>query len=183
MARSAQSLNHSTVSIAPRGKSASAVGSSSPAARAPARRAAIDQPSNGTLASVARSKASFPAISSIGSSLFVFRRPGIRQPGKIDRIALPFLDEHQQPVIGHALWVENAVEMVAFVLHDAGMKALDLALDRAAVEGQTAIAYARGTGHGTAQPGNREASFPAELERPVERLDVGGEEDGALERQ
>ena len=35
-------------------------------------------------------------------------------------------------MIGHALRIENAVEMVAFMLNDASMEPLDLALDRLA---------------------------------------------------
>src|SRR5216683_2474649 len=178
MARSAQALNHSTISTAPRGKSADAAASSIPAARAPARRAAIDQPSNGTSAKVARSRASFLAMSSIGLLLCVFR-----QRSEVDGIALPLLEEHQQPVVGHALRIEDAVEMVAFVLHDAGMEALDLAIDCAAVERQAAIADAAGPRHGAAQAGDRQAALPTELDGPVERRDLGIDEHRKVERR
>ena len=43
----------------------------------------------------------------------------------------------QQPMVGHPLRVEDAVEVVAFVLHDAGVKALDLALDDARRRGRS----------------------------------------------
>src|SRR5205814_10172050 len=113
MWRAAQSLNHSTIATGPWGKSARAAASGIPAAPAPARMAATDQPSNGTFAKVARSSLSFSAVSSIALLLRVSR-----QRGEVDRIALPLLDKHQQPVVGHPLRVEDAVEMVAFVLHD-----------------------------------------------------------------
>ena len=39
-------------------------------------------------------------------------------------MALQLLDKDQQPMVGHALRIEDAVEVIAFVLDDAGVEAL-----------------------------------------------------------
>src|SRR5205823_6246235 len=66
---------------------------------------------------------------------------------------------------------ENAVEMVAFVLDDAGVEPLDLALDDLAVEAGPAIADVQVTRHDPAQSGNRQAALPAERPLPSNGLD------------
>src|SRR5204862_6946528 len=63
--------------------------------------------------------------------------------GDIDRMTLQFLGKDEEAVLGHALRVENAIEMVAFMLHDPRMKPGHLALDRVAVEVEAAIAHAQ----------------------------------------
>src|SRR4029077_17212040 len=47
---------------------------------------------------------------------------------QIHRVALQLFEKSKQPVIGHPLRVQDAVEMVAFMLDDAGVEALDGAL-------------------------------------------------------
>ena len=70
----------------------------------------------------ARSRWLRRAGSSCGSSLAEKGR-------QIDRVPLQLLEEDEQPMIGHPLRVEDPVEMIALVLHDPGVKALDLAGD------------------------------------------------------
>src|SRR5882762_3199047 len=94
-----------------------------------------------------------------------------RHGGKIDRVTLPLIEEHEQARVGHPLRVENAVEMVAFVLHDAGVEAFDLALDRLAVRRRAAITDASVARHRAAQAGDRQATLPAELDAAGQRLD------------
>src|SRR5437868_745616 len=62
---------------------------------------------------------------------------------QIDRVPLQFLEEDEQPMIGHPLRVENPFEVIALVLDDPGVKALDLAVDGLAVEAERAIADAQ----------------------------------------
>src|SRR5579885_2270737 len=97
-------------------------------------------------------------------------------------MALPLLDENEEAVIGHPLRIKNAVEMVAFMLHDARMKALDLALDLGPVRRRAAIADAGMARHRAAQPRHRKAAFPAKLHRPRQCLDDGVDEDCELLR-
>ena len=91
--------------------------------------------------------------------------------GEIDRVALQLLEKDEQPVVGHPLRIKDAVEMVAFVLDDPGVEALDLALDHFAVEPRSAIADPQMARHDPAQPGNREAALPAERPLAPDRLD------------
>src|SRR5438105_381217 len=74
-------------------------------------------------------------------------------------------------MIGHALRVEDAVEMIAFMLHDPGMKTRRLALDHRAVEPERAIADPQMARHDAAQPGNRQAALPPEGALVTDRLD------------
>src|SRR5213079_1337434 len=78
--------------------------------------------------------------------------------GDIDRMTLQFLGKDEEAVIGHALRVENTIEMVAFVLHDPRMKPGHLALDRVAVEVEAAIAHAQMARHNPAQSRDRQAT-------------------------
>jgi hypothetical protein len=77
-----------------------------------------------------------------------------KKGGEIHRVALQLLQEHQKPVIGHPLRVENAVEVVAFMLHDAGVKACHIALDHLAIEPSPAIANPEMPRDDAAQPGD-----------------------------
>jgi len=79
--------------------------------------------------------------------------------------------------IAHALRIEHAVQMVAFMLHDAGVKALGRALDQLAPNVKTAIADMRRPLHQPAQFGNREAALPAGLDLQAHDLDFGIDED------
>src|SRR5262249_31425581 len=91
--------------------------------------------------------------------------------GEIDRVALQLGEKYQQPMIGHALRVEDAIEVVAFVLHDAGVKAFDITLDDLAVETGPAIAHPQMARHDPAQPGNRQAALPAKRPLRPKELD------------
>src|SRR5271167_3179088 len=86
-------------------------------------------------------------------------------------MALHFLDKYQQPMVRHALRINNAVEMVAFVLDDASVEPLDLALDHFAVEAGAAVADMQVSRHDAAQSRNRQAALPAERALPSDRLD------------
>ena len=70
-------------------------------------------------------------------------------------MTLQFLGKDEEAVIGHALRVENTIEMVAFMLHDPRMKPGHLALDRVAVEVEAAIAHAQMARHDPAQSRDR----------------------------
>src|SRR5690348_6370518 len=155
MARSAQRLKAATASRPPPGNSIAASAASMPS-RPPA--AAITpplQPSNGTSRSTAMSSVSRRALSS--SMPLVSRRL------EIDRIARALLVEHEEAQIAHALRIKDAVEMIAFMLHDAGMEAADGAVDHLALDGRAAIADAGPAWHGAAQARHRETALPAEL--------------------
>ena len=96
---------------------------------------------------------------------------GGQEFGEVDRVALQFLEVDEEAVVGHPLRIEDAVEVVAFVLHDAGMKPRRLALDRLAVEADAAIAHPQIARHNAAQPGDRQAPLPAERPLGADRLD------------
>jgi len=55
---------------------------------------------------------------------------------------LQLFKEDKQPVIGHPLRVKDPVEVIAFVLDDPGMEALDRALDELPLGTRSAIANA-----------------------------------------
>src|SRR5690348_4054113 len=152
VARSAQSLNAATTSRTPRGNSelsSASVKSTRLAACLSARRL---QPSNGTSGSIANTTLSLSARSSMS-----LRRVGIGiGAADIDRKAHAFFEIHQQPQIGHALGIEDAVEMVAFMLQDAGVEAFDGAVDRRAVEADAAIADAGEARHRALKAGDRQ---------------------------
>src|SRR5260370_22598921 len=61
--------------------------------------------------------------------------------GEVERVALQFVEKDQQAMIRHPLRVEDPVEVVAFVLDDAGVKPFDLALDDLSVEAGAAITH------------------------------------------
>src|SRR5579885_2447741 len=90
---------------------------------------------------------------------------------EINRVSLRLLRKHQQAMVGHALRIENAVEMITFVLYDAGMKPGGFALDDPAVEPDAAIANAKMPRHHAAQSRHRQASLPAECALAAERFD------------
>ena len=73
--------------------------------------------------------------------------------------------------IAHPHGVERALQMVAFVLHDAGMEAADRAVDRLAVLAAPLVADAPVSRHQPAQAGHRETAFPAVFGFIVERRD------------
>src|SRR5216684_149413 len=85
-------------------------------------------------------------------------------------MALQLLDKDEEAVVGHALRIEDAVEVVAFMLHDPGMKPRCLALEHGAVEAVPAIADVEIARDDAAQPGNGKAPFPAERALGPDRL-------------
>src|SRR5206468_14461 len=89
---------------------------------------------------------------------------------QVDRMALQLLEKNEEAVVGHALRIEDAVEVVAFMLHDPGMKPRRLALEHGAVEAVPAIADVEIARNDAAQPGNRQAPFPAERALGPDRL-------------
>src|SRR6266568_3095489 len=86
-------------------------------------------------------------------------------------MALQLLEKDEKAMVGHALRIENAVEVVAFMLYDPGMKPGRLALENRAVEAVPAIADVEIARNDAAQPGNRQAPFPAERALDPDRLD------------
>ena len=83
----------------------------------------------------------------------------------IDRMPLQLFEKDEQPVIGHPLRVEDTIEVIAFMLDDAGMEALDGALDDLPLGVRPAIADAQVPGHDPPQSGDRQATLPTE--RPL----------------
>jgi len=72
--------------------------------------------------------------------------------------------------------------MVAFVLHDPGMKALGDALDGSPVQTQTAISDVRRAFDPAPQAWDRQAALPPALDRSLRDLDDGIDEDGQRRR-
>src|SRR5262249_3647170 len=105
---------------------------------------------------------------------------------EIDGVPLQFLEEDEQPMIGHPLRVEDPVEMIALVLDDPGVKALDLAVDDVPLQVDPPIPDAQVPRHDAAQPGDRETALPTEcpllLEELDHRVDQHGEILGAVTR-
>ena len=69
------------------------------------------------------------------------------------------LGEAQPREVGHACGVQPADQVVALVLHHAGVEAFGLALDRLARRIDAAVADARMPGHHATQTGHRQAAF------------------------
>src|SRR5262245_61121289 len=110
----------------PPGKALSASAWSMPASRAPACRAVRVQPSNGTWGRVAFSSAS----RSMGLALRQFGRLLAADGGRaLGHAVAQLLGEGERGEVGHALGIEDAVEVVALVLHDAGVEAAGFAVD------------------------------------------------------
>ena len=65
--------------------------------------------------------------------------------------------------VAHAHGIEDAVEVIDFVLYDARMEAIHGAIDGLAEVVEAAIPESRMPGHDAAHTGHRQASFPAFL--------------------
>jgi hypothetical protein len=78
--------------------------------------------------------------------------------------------------------VEDAVQVVALVLHHARVKAADLAADRVAERIEAVVAEARIPRHDAAQPGNRQAPFPILLDLVGQRREHRIDELGVRHR-
>src|SRR5580658_3749026 len=81
--------------------------------------------------------------------------------------------EDQLPQIAHPLRIKDAVEMVEFVLYDAGMKSPRGARDMAAFMIYAAIADMGRPRDETPQARNRETALPAALHCIAQDLDLG----------
>src|SRR5262245_35064814 len=150
-----------------------------PASRAPALRAVCVQPSKGTWGSVAFSTASRWASRSMPSTLRQRRGLFAADPGGALRRAMAqLLAEHEHRHVGHALWIEDAVEVVAFVLDDAGVEAVRVALDLLALQPVAAVADVGPARNRAGEARHRQAGLPAELVLVAQRLDHGIDQDG-----
>ncbi len=144
----------------------------------PMRSARRVQPSNGTCGSMASMAASRSGLRSGGGhqrppAALGGRRGGTRQ----------FLGEAEQREILHPHRIQDAVQVVVFVLHHAGVEAGHLALDRPAVAIDAAIADARRARHGGAQAGDGQAALPAEHAFLGQQLDLGVDHHGVADRR
>src|SRR5262245_18547539 len=147
----------------PPGNALSASAGSMPASRAPAMRAVCVQPSNGTCSSAAFSRASRWASRSIELAFRQYGGFGGADRRRALRQAMAQLfGERQQAEIGHALGIEDAVEVIALMLHHAGVKAAGLALDAFALQPESVIADAGPARHRASEAGDGEAGLPAE---------------------
>ena len=86
--------------------------------------------------------------------------------------------ENQFRQIGHPLRIEDAVQMIALVLHDPGMKALGDALDGSPFQTQAAISDMRRAFDPASQARDRKTSLPAALKRRLHDLDDGIDKNG-----
>src|SRR4029077_4921641 len=62
--------------------------------------------------------------------------------------------------VTHPLWKQYPIKVIHLVLHHAGVKSLDGAVNRCAVRIETTITQAPRTWHETAHPGHRQATLP-----------------------
>src|SRR5262245_19612252 len=152
MRRSASRLWASIISTAPPGKALRASPRSIPRSRAPASMAVSPQPSKGTWARAASNSFSC-------SSPAVFISVLRNRVGAV--AALHLLQEHQLGEIGHAHGIEDAVEMIAFMLDHPGVEARGLAVDGLPRRGHAPIADRGMAGDPAGQAGDREAPLPA----------------------
>src|SRR5262245_25368703 len=136
--------------MGPPGKTRSAMTLSTPMSRAASARVAAFQPSNGTCGRAASTMRVRIASRSKGSV-----SGGI---GGLAVALVHLLGEAEQRHVGHALGVEDAVEMVELVLHDAGVEARGLALDQRAVGCDATIAHALEARHHADHPRHRQAA-------------------------
>jgi len=86
-------------------------------------------------------------------------------------VPLQLFEENEQPVVGHPLRIEDPVEVIAFVLDDPGMKALDRTLDDLRLGTRSAIADAQVAWHDAAQSRNGQTAFPTERALISNQLD------------
>ena len=125
----------------------------SPRSARPARKARAVQPSNGTCASSARIAASRSAF-----------RSGAAIIGPLHRLrARQLLGEAEAGEIAHPHRIEDAVQVVVLVLHDAGVEALRRCLYLPPLAIHPGIADAGRARDGAAQARDGEAAFPAQL--------------------
>ena len=77
------------------------------------------------------------------------------------------------------MWIQNTIKMVAFMLHDAGVKTINNALKRGPRSIATGITKLLKSRHFTAQSWHRQAAFPTRgfrfAQRPENRVTQHGE--------
>ena len=88
------------------------------------------------------------------------------------RHAVEFLVEAEVTEVGDPHRVENAIQMIVFVLDDPGVKARGLTLDHGPVAIHAAVADPPGARHDGAQLRDRQATFPARNDLLANRLDA-----------
>src|SRR6185503_6146144 len=88
------------------------------------------------------------------------------------------LGEPERAHVLDPLRIEDSIQMIALVLHDACMEAIDRAVDRPAELVAAAITDPRGPRHEPAHPGHAEAPFPTRFALVTERRDLGIHEHG-----
>src|SRR5579872_4120470 len=174
MRRSASLLWNSIISGAPPGKAFRASAWSSPRSLAAARSAASLHPS----------KAAWAATASISFS----RKPSRSVTGSIldfflAMVAAHLLGEHELRKIGHAHGVENAVQMVAFMLHQTGVEIFCFPFDHEPFGGDSAIENAGIAGDLAGEAGHRKTGFPAVRHLLAQGLDHGIDEDRGRDRR
>jgi hypothetical protein len=96
----------------------------------------------------------------------------------LDGLAAQFLDIGQARRIGHPHGVEDAVEMVALVLHHAGMEAVRLALDWLSIQPHAAIAEMGVARHPAGQARHRQAALISFVHRGREGDQLGIDQHG-----
>jgi len=103
-------------------------------------------------------------------------------PALFLRRAIEFGIEAEVSEIGHPHGVENAVQVVIFMLHDPGVEPGCLAFDHVAVAVDAAIADPQRARHHGAHLGDREATFPVQPDLIADRLDLRVDQDGVGHR-
>src|SRR5215469_16105631 len=71
--------------------------------------------------------------------------------------------------VANPLWIEYAIQVVDFMLHDTRVKALDRAVDRRTGGIEPLVTQPPVTRHEAAHAGDRETSFPSLLLLGIER--------------
>src|SRR5205823_5019755 len=152
MRRSASRLWHSIISMAPAGKALRARAGSMARSWAAAASALSPQPSKGTWATAASI-----SLSRSASVSLIDDPPSILGQFLIGEIALHLLDEHQFREIRHAHGIEHSVQMVALVLHHAGVESTGLPLDPLAFRRERAVDDAQAARNPARQSRHRKA--------------------------
>src|SRR5579871_3286103 len=174
MRRSASLLWNSIISGAPPGKALRASAGSSPRSLAAARKAASLHPS----------KAAWLATASISCS----RRDSRSVTGSIldffvAMVAAHLLGEHELRKIGHAHGVKDAVQVVAFMLHQTGVEIFRFPFYLEPFRGDPAIEDAGIAGNLAGEAGHRKAGFPSIRHILAQGLDHGIDEDRGRDRR
>ena len=93
-----------------------------------------------------------------------------------------FFLEAESREIAHALRVEYAVEMIALVLHQPGVKIFRFTFEAATLGIVATIAYSTVARHDAAQAGNAQATLPTIYDFVVRKIELGIDENRARRR-